>query len=93
MCSECQKQFCPSGCPDSPLPDKICSVCSAEADYRGFTGQSCCVDCISEMSLDELLRFCGFGSSLEIVMLMAGLSNKVEKLNDKYWGSFVRRRP
>ena len=91
MCFECQKQFCPDACPDAPTPAVSCRSCSAEADYRAVDGTAYCADCICEMSLDEILRFCGFDSALKIVMLMAGLSADVSRVGSKDWRTFVRK--
>ena len=90
MCFECQKQFCPDACPNAPVPAVLCLRCSAEADYRAVDGTTYCADCICEMSLDEILRFCGFDSPLKIVMLMAGLSADVRRIGSKNWRTFVR---
>ncbi len=67
MCSECQKQFCPSSCPSAVPATGGCVDCGAEASLRSVEGLPFCRNCVSEMPLDELLRFCGFRNVFDLI--------------------------
>ena len=73
MCNECHLSFCPPDCPfrATSRPSLRCAVCGAvisegENYCEGKDGGIYCEDCVDTSDLDELLRICGIGSSMEL---------------------------
>lgn len=73
MCSECYKQFCPDGCPNSDTARfPVCEDCGSVLEdclaYRGCDGKLYCIDCVEGMDADEILRLCGIDSISELLV-------------------------
>ncbi len=63
MCNECGKYECPPPCPNYVSPHERsggrCAWCEeyyAKGELFRIGGKSYCVDCVSEMTVEEILR-------------------------------------
>lgn len=83
MCSECRKQYCHDLCPNAHSEErKVCCDCGECVEgmeaFLSKDGNAYCLDCISGMDTDELLRICGFGSPYELISYLIGSTDEVK---------------
>ena len=79
MCEECRKYECPPACPNFASPrrksEKKCAWCEEyyEIDdvcYIG--GKSYCIDCVSEMTVNDIIRISEIEDIKEFADLIEG---------------------
>lgn len=79
MCSECGKFECPPACPNYISPreqsGRRCAWCDDFYDARDtvfICGKSYCVDCVSEMSVENILRISEIDNIRRFVDIIEG---------------------
>lgn len=83
MCEECHRRRCPSDCPGYREARVLrCSCCGepieVEKVLRFTDGEVLCLDCCEGLDADGLVRLCGKGSKVGLILAL-GAAKTVEK--------------